>query len=146
MPFPTTRVIPTGWSAHHRPAMASTRNATCQITDPTRETPGQFDPNTGTTSAPVPFIVYPAPGMPGTCRVQEIDSATTAMQAGQEVTQRRYLVAIDADAAPVEPGWPVTVTACGNDPQLVGQTLYVADVQLGSERFERDLICTHNQG
>lgn len=141
MPFGFTQVIPDSWSAHHQPTMATTRNATCQIEDPTRSTPGEFDPETGTTSAPVPFVVYA-----GTARVQAINSASSAMAAGQDVTQRSYLVAIDADAAPIQQGWPVKITACTNDPQLVGTTLYVADVQLGSERFERDLICTWNQG
>ena len=141
MPFTTTQVIPDDWSAHHQSVATGGMTAACTIADPSRETVPPFDPETGTQPAPVPFAVYDGP-----CRVQEVDSATSAMQAGQDVTARRYLVAIQADADRIEQGWPVTITAARNDAHLVGQTLYVADVQSGSERFERDLICTANQG
>lgn len=140
MPFSSTRVIPTGWSRHHQPVARGGMTAKCQIEDPTREIPGVFDDTDGSKSAPTPFVTHTGP-----CRVQEIDSAKSAFQAGQDVTERRYLVSVDASAE-ARQGWVVRITDCPNDSQLGTAILHVSDVQYGSERFERDLICTFNEG
>ncbi|WP_163540834.1 DUF6093 family protein [Occultella kanbiaonis] len=149
MPFPATRIIPTGWSAHHQPALVTSMNAYCVISDPTRTVPGAWNNETGTRGPDTPYVVYPAPGSDeaaAPCRVQRLQSATDNMQAGQSVTERPYLVTIPADAPLIEQGYVVDFTAAINDPHLAGGRVYVADVMSGSERFERDLVCTQNQG
>lgn len=152
MPLPGTRVIHPAWSRHHQPVASGGMNAACVITDPARSTPGgPIDPVTGTYPPPTPFYVVPAPegadGWP--CRVQAVQGEQGTQQAGQVSTDRRYLVQLhDPDLATlpdVEVGHVVTVTAATNDPHLVGLHLTVEDVQHGSERFTRDVVCTHNQ-
>ena len=78
--------------------------------------------------------------------------AHTADQAGQEVTVRGYLLQLD-ESDPTNPvpgdvaeGWTFTVTTCANDAALEDRDLTVTDVQYGSERFTRDLICSDNLG
>lgn len=114
--------------------------AVCRI-----ETPGvgtTWDPVTESTVPAAPtVIVDDCP-----CRVQEIDSATEATQAGQQVTERRYLIPVPADVPDVPEGAHVVIIAAANDAPMVvmGRRFFVKDVQYGSERFERDLICSMN--
>lgn len=134
-PFPSARVIPAGWSEHHRPVVAGTRTAQCTIT--TTGTASGWDPVTG-----------PTPGTrttlhTGSCRVQALDNNEGAVDAAaQDITVSRYLVVIDHTAAEVPIGARVKVTVCPDDQQLVGKTLTVKDVRHASLRVERDLICT----
>lgn len=67
------------------------------------------------------------------------------VQADDAQTVREYLVQILFDAAEVEPDWVLVPYQCTNDAQLDGQVLTVGDVQLGTERFTRDLMCSHTQ-
>lgn len=145
MPYPGTRVISPGWSRHHQPVATGGMNATCDITDPARATPGAWDDTTGTYGPGTPFVV--AAGVH--CRVQALTSDQDSEQAGQDSTTRRYLVQLDdpglSTLPDIEVGYVLTVTAATNDPHLVGLRLTVHDVQHGSERFTRDVIATHNQ-
>jgi hypothetical protein len=72
--------------------------------------------------------------------------AVSAPQAGQQVTERRYRVSLPAGSAPVDVNCQVVLEAAANDPDMVGVRLYVTDVQYGSERFQRDLVCSDNLG
>ncbi|WP_068325032.1 DUF6093 family protein [Janibacter terrae] len=153
MPFPGTRVVPTGWSRHHQPVASGGMNAACVITDPAHATPGAWDDTTGTYAPSAPFVLLPPPDGPEEdgwpCRVQAIQSDQDAEQAGQASTTRRYLVQLhdpDLTTLPdLEQGHVVTIVTAINDPHLTGLDLVVEDVQHGSERFTRDLVCTHNQ-
>ncbi|WP_162529254.1 DUF6093 family protein [Segeticoccus rhizosphaerae] len=141
MPFTSTRVIHPNWSTHHQATAQGGMTATCRI-----EVPG-----VGTTwdevneeTIPAPATVIAPSGTP--CRVQEIDSATNATQAAQDVSVRRYLVAVPAGVRTAEQGAHVVIEACSNDARLVGRHLFIVDVQSASERFERDYVCTDNLG
>lgn len=148
VPLPGTKVIPAGWSRHHQPVASGGMNAACVITDPTRTVPGEWDEATGEYGPGTPFVVLDGdPGWP--CRVQAVQSDQDSEQAGQGSTTRRYLIQLhdpDLEGLPdVEEGHVVAVTSAVNDPHLVGLHLQVVDVQHGSERFTRDVVCTHNQ-
>ncbi|WP_159622676.1 DUF6093 family protein [Ruania rhizosphaerae] len=127
--------------------MRTSMNATCVITDPARTTRGPWDEQTGSYGPPVPFQVYPDPQATedAPCRVQRIASGREAVQAGVQVEYRGYLITIPADAPAIHPDYEVHVTDAINDPNLPGEMFTVTDVLLGSERFERDLFCTHNE-
>lgn len=152
-PFPGTRVIPAAWSRHHQPTATGGMNARCIITDPARATPGAWDDTTGTYEPSTPHRVWPpTDGLDEDawpCRVQAVQSNQDREQAGQDSTTRRYLVQLDdpllSTVPDIETGYVVTITAATNDPHLVGLALTVEDVQHGSERFTRDLVCIHNQ-
>jgi len=136
MPFPGTRVIPADWSAHHAPVAVGGMNATvtCGVQTGTR-----YDPDLDDT------VATWSTDYDGPARVQALNDAGQYPAAGQQIAGRAYLVQLQFAAADVIPGARVKVTACRNDAQLAGQDLWVVDVQLGSERFTRDLICSDNQ-
>lgn len=148
MPFPGTRIIPTGWSRHHAPILATAMNGSCWVHDPARTTPGAFDPTTGNITAPTLHPVAGSANQPIPCRIQALTSARDTDQGDQDSTARPYLVQLHdptLDLPDIEQGHVVIVTAAANDPHLVGLALEVDDVQHGTERFTRDLIAIHNQ-
>jgi hypothetical protein len=147
MPLPNTRVIPTGWSAHHRAAAAGGMNARCELRPAATGEP-VYDPDTGLATRPVPDAAWT-----GACRVQALTGdAHTTPQVENPVTTRGYLVQLDESdptAGPVPDvgeDWTVKVIAAVNDARLIGRSLSVLDVQYGSERFTRDLVCLDNLG
>lgn len=137
-PLPNTRTVPRGWSKHHAPAARGAMNATVTVTDPRRATPGAFDPETGSRGAATPFVVVAG----ADARVQEIDASRAGNLGEQPVGVRLYLVQLPMTCPAVHLDYIVTVTACANDAHLVGRPLVVKDVQYGSERFTRDLVCS----
>lgn len=133
MPLPGTRVIPAGWSAHHRPAATDTMTASCVITRPAGT--GTSSPD-GTWTPGLATAVYSGP-----CRVQALDTDERLRARGEtQETQRRYLVAVRYDAADLALGDLVAVTSAV-DPHLAGKKLRVIDLRYGSEQWQRDLIC-----
>lgn len=142
MPFGNTRVIPKGWSKHHAPVAAGGMNATVQIFDPADDTTGWDEATESNT------LVHGAPVYDGPARIQEVDSPEQTQQVDQSVMEHRYLIQILFDAPHVEKGWPLVVTACENDADVVAWTATrdatITDVQHGSERFTRDLQATIN--
>lgn len=143
MPLPGTRVISPAWSQHHAPVAAGGMNATVTVTDPNTAT-STWNPDTESQDWTPGPAVYDGPA-----RVQAVDTVSQSTQATQDVTERRYLIQLLMDAPHFEQGWTVQVTECSNDADLVAAThtraMVVIDVQHGSERFTRDLICTLNQ-
>lgn len=139
MPFDNTVVAPAAWSKHHRAAAAGGMNAT--VTVGTRGV-STYDPATDQTT------VTWTQAYAGPARIQALTSAEQGDLVGQQVTGRPYLVQLDAripGADQVKPGMRVRCTACDNDAALVGQDLWIVDLQLGSERFTRDVVCSDNQ-
>lgn len=140
-PLANTRVIPTGWSQHHAPVAAGGMNATVTIGN--TRTGTTHDPDTDVTTD-----TWSSEYTAGPARIQAVNQAEQNDAAGQLITGRGYLVQLDsnhAGADTLQPGARVLVTAAANDAQLVGQELWVLDVQYGSERFTRDLVCSDNQ-
>jgi hypothetical protein len=141
MPFPGTKVIPTGWSSYHQPVAKGGMNATVTVGNTESAPQYNAEEDDYTTTWSKEYDQGPA-------RVQELNDSRQADAAGQLVTGRTYLVQLDANhsgADVIKPGARVLVTAAVNDAQLVGQELWVVDVQLGSERFTRDLVCSDNE-
>lgn len=146
MPFPGTKVIPDGWSDHHRPTAAGTMTATCNLRIP-GGTDKQFDTGTGkTTVTPHPPYLVGAK-----CRIQALkigEKGVDQRVAEQQITTAPYLVAVDwSTAAGVEPRVDHLVdVVTAEDPTLVGHTLTVRSVVRGSLVWERDLTCTDDLG
>lgn len=143
-PFDTTKTVPAGWSRHHASAATGGMNATVTVRRP--DGAPAYNPATDDTEQPY-VVLYDR----GPARIQELLSSRAADSAGQEVTGRSYLVALDAlhpgaDLLRLADGpLEVRVDVAPNDALLGEEVLYVLDVMLGSERFERDLICSDNQ-
>lgn len=149
MPFPNHRVIPAGWSAHHRPVVNDTFGATIAVRRP-GGTPGEFDPETGQTTTTPHDAHYT-----GGARIQVLPALDQERVTGdQEVTTLGYRVAVAHDAA-VEPADGTSVVGClvlvtavdaNGDASLVGRTLTVESLERGSLAWERDLIVTDRLG
>lgn len=141
MPFKNTRVIPIGWSQHHRPVANGSMTARCEITRVTGP-----DPWPPTDDPPQRPIVWPTGDDLGRCRVQEIDAVKEPATIAQTAGVRSYLVTVPIDGLPQlkagEQSDIVTITECDDDPLLVGRVLRITDIQHGSLMFERDLVCT----
>jgi hypothetical protein len=131
MPLPGTRVIPDGWSAHHRPTATGTMTGRCTI----RRTAGEGTTGAdGTWTPDAGADVYDGP-----CRLQALSNERVEVAGETQDTVRRYLVVIEHDADHVEIGDEVEITAA-KDAQAVGMTLRIVDVRYGTEQWERDLI------
>lgn len=140
MPFPGTTVIPKAWSKHHQAAAAGGMNA--QVVIGTPEGEPVYDPATDDTTQSW------TQDYSGPARIQALNDAQVQDVAGQQVAGRPYLVQLDArlpGADAVKAGMRTRVLACDNDADLVHQVLWAIDVQMGSERFTRDLVCSDNQ-
>ncbi|MFI8595873.1 DUF6093 family protein [Rothia koreensis] len=143
MPLVNGKVFHPQWSTHHQPTAAGTMTGVCRVWDRSAGPPIGLD-------GPGPNVLQ-AHGVP--CRVQELHSLgdSTGQAAGQEITQRRYLVTVPIDT----PVWfkagarghqiEITRVTQGGDPMLKGRRFDVAQVLTGSEAWERDLICVDNQ-
>lgn len=137
MPLPTTRVIPSGWSDHHRPTAAATMTAECVITRPSGG--GTTGPDGTWTPSPATTLYT------GACRVQALPTNERLLVRGDATeTHRRYLVAVEWDSADPAIGDLVAVTT-SVDPHLTGKTLRVIDIRYGSEQWQRDLICDETE-
>lgn len=139
MPRPGTRVIPTGWSKHHRPVAEATITAECTIRDPSQDVKVWNDDTGENTITPA------APYYTGRCRAQQQKQPQVATTGGQRISNHDYLVAVPAAVTTVRVGHVVTITG-SVDESLVGRTLQVTDVQRGSEIWQRDLICIDHLG
>lgn len=152
MPFPSTRVIPDAWSQHHQPVVEGAFNATIIMTDPSRSTPGQWDPDTGTYGPSQLYIVVGGATDPNAdwregvpCRIQRQRDDRAVDHAAQDIVIRLYLIQLPADVPDIEVGYRAEVLTCPNDPLFVGEYLTATDVLHGSERFNRDVAWVHNQ-
>jgi hypothetical protein len=135
MPFASTRVIPTGWQAHHAPVATATHTGTCTITA------GSTGAGWGPTSGDTPGTATPV--HTGACRVEDLSRSVSPRDvAGQAVAPYPYLVAIAIDAPAIPDGARVHVDTYPDDPRLVGRDLIVVSSSYGDGRFERVLGCT----
>jgi hypothetical protein len=136
MPFPSTKVIHDRWSEHHQPVARG--GMTCKVrVSIAGDGPGSFDSVSGYTTPPARVTKYEGPA-----RIQAVFRPAEADVGEQDVTVRRYLVAIDATAADIPYAAMVEVLEARNDAELLNRRFYVEEATVGSERFQRDLICT----
>lgn len=135
MPLPHSRVIPDGWSQHHRPTAEHVMTAACAVRRPGHAT--GFDENTGRSVYP-----DPAPFHAGPCRIQVLARLAGGVDVGDaQITIRPYQVSLPADVPEIRVNDQVEVTSCPDDPLLVGRLLRVVDVPAGSLLWQRDLTC-----
>jgi hypothetical protein len=133
MPLPGTHVIPPGWSAHHRPTATDAQTSECTISRSSNGG-GTTDPD-GTWHPPTATEVYTGP-----CRVVPNPERERLLVVGdQQVTRRRYQVAIRYDTPEIEIDDLIAITAA-DDTGLIGRKLRVVDVTYSSNQWQRDLI------
>lgn len=135
MPRPGTPVIHPQWSEHHRPTADGQMTAECSIDRPSHV--ATLNETTGRSTYPAATNLYAGP-----CRFQagpRLSTPTTV--GGTQATQHRYAVAVPATVGGIQINDQVTVTACTDDPSMVGRVLRVVDVLEGSLLWQRDLIC-----
>ena len=134
MPLPNTRVIPAGWSKHHRPTAASGMTSTCVITRPT--------------DGPAP---YPLPDdwegsttlWSGPCRLQQHNRESAVDFAGQHTETRRHLIAFPYTEENPLPD--LRVGESGDRVNINGR-LYILRQKLeSSEEWQHDFIAEDNQ-
>jgi len=139
VPFPSTKVVPGDWSRHHAPVARGGMNATVTVGT---KGPTSYDPDTDDTTATW------STDYNGPARIQTMMRAHDATGGDQPLVGRTYLVQLDFDRSAslsLRPGMRVRVVKAPNDALLAGQDLWVVDVQLGSERFTRDVVCSDNE-
>lgn len=141
MPLPNTKVIGDDWSRHHRPTAVGQLTAVGTIKRPASGATAAFDELLGRNVLPAPAVVYDGPMRAQ--RLQQAVSQSTTTTADREQTIREYQVTVDIDRATTRllVNDIVTVTACTDDPHIVGQPLRVRDVRLGTLAWQRDLLC-----
>lgn len=137
-PLPSTRAIPDGWDAHHRPVATSSMTATCSIRRPAT---GVYNTATLQYGDADGTLIYSGP-----CRLQQRTRAEFAGDvAGQQVTTRSYLLAIEWDAAQILVDDIATIDTA-TDPRLATRKLRITDVQYGSDQWQRDLYAEDFEG
>lgn len=137
MPLNKTRVIPRGWSEHHRPVAEGTMTGTIRFV----RVAGGPEP------WPPPENSSPQNTLwEGACRVQELKRTNTTVPGQQPTYTREYLVTLPISTPEFRTGerGDVGTILTSNDPLFPGRVLRVIDVQHGSEMWERDLVCVDN--
>lgn len=139
-PRPGLAVIPPEWEQHHKLTVDGTRTATVEIwSGPADGQEWVYDPVTKTSVRNHGTLLAG-----GTARIQRILTEDTQPAGEQDLTTRRYLVTLDRNiSGDLTILSRVKVIASG-DPLIDGRYLSVLDIQSGSLRFERDLICLDN--
>lgn len=134
-------VIPTDWSAHHRPVVASTHTSTVTLRH-AGGTRGTFNDATGQWTN-TPHAAY----FTGLARVQVLDAGEQDRAAGeQQVSTLGYAVMLDESVNAMQLGDVCEVTAVDDngDDWLVGRELTVESIEGSSLHWERRLICSDN--
>lgn len=128
-PFPSWKVIPDGWAAHHRPTAESTM-----------VTPAEFVRVNGPAPYPRPPDWKDSQVLWGTnVRVQALNNAPRQADAGEQaVSIRRYLVTAPAH------GPAVRVGKNGDQIHVLGRRLRIVDIRPGSLLWEADYDCEEN--
>jgi hypothetical protein len=129
VPFVTTRVLPPGWSEHHRPAAYGFLTGTCDARGPDRAG--------GPTG-----IVYGDPIWEDKpCSVQVLSQSarpTVTVDSTEVQVTHRVSVPIDLTASY---GDIITITANPDDPRLTGTVLTVVLAESGTTNWTRELAC-----
>ena len=134
MPFPGTKIIPDGWSEHHRPVVAGGMTAEC-VVDRVVNGPAPFPlPEEWTGRERV---------WAGRARIQELKRESTALPTEQPTESRQYLIQL-----PYLEANPLPHLHVGERGDLVTSngTEYVLKQRMtGSELWAHDFIAWENQ-
>jgi hypothetical protein len=135
MPRPGTQVIPTGWAAYHRPTAEATMTDTVELRRPSSAS--VFDEAAGSSAYPDPTTLATT-----SARIQRLPRRGGSDDVGDRaVVVQLYQVSLPVSAPEVRIDDQVYVTTAATDPQLVGVLLTVREVRLGSQVWQRDLMC-----
>jgi hypothetical protein len=145
---PGTAVIPEGWGASHAQPVAGRFTATVNLRAPGSTTTWVDDPDGGHTEV-TPLAPF-ATGVPARIRPIGAGGGPGEQAVDVKVQVAGYLVSLPLDADGVdlvvvdaESSTLVDVTA-SDDVMLTGRSLRVQDVERGSLRVERTLLCVLN--
>lgn len=136
MPIPATKVIPDGWSAHHRPTAQSAMTDTAELRRPN---PGgrTFDEVAAKSNYPLPTVLATVP-----VRVQRMPRRAGGDEVGDRPVEiQLYQVSIPASAPELRTNDQVVITVARSDTMLAGVVLRIREVRRGSQLWERDLLC-----
>lgn len=131
---PGTAVIPQYWEDGHRPVVEKTLRGTAAL-----RVPGTVQTWNNTTQQNdlTPHEPYATVG----ARVQALRGESRRIVVAEDLeVVADYLIVIPGD---VNPATTDLVTVSGTDDALLdGRVFQIQQVELGTERFERDLFCT----
>jgi len=128
----TPEIIPDGWVGYGRAvAEATMTGASCEVRLPDTH---ELDDNNQYVTVPGDLV------WSGKCRVQRLGPQRITSLAQQQAIFANYLVAIPYQDTDIDVGNIVRVTT-SVDGLLVGRSLRVAHVMVGSLVWERDLYC-----
>lgn len=133
--LPSTRVIPGGWVAHHRPVANGTMTEPCVIKRITDGPPPYPIPDGWTNEVQV----WPLPDEPLMCRVQELNRDGGGTPGEQPTTERQYLVTIPVIGAPA-----FRAGEQGDVVHAIGRQFRISQIMFGTLLWEIDFICTDN--
>ncbi|WP_067428349.1 DUF6093 family protein [Nocardioides jensenii] len=134
-------VIPTDWSAHHRPIVTDTHGATVSLRRP-GGVRGAFDEATGKWAT-----VANEPYYEGYARIQVLPAnAQEKTAAEQEISTLGYAIMLDHAVTGMQLDDLVAVAAVDDngDPWLLTRELTITSIEGGSLHWERRLLCTDN--
>lgn len=135
-PLPGYKVIPDGWSAHHRPTANATMTAACTISRALDGPPSFPLPEDWSGEA----TVWPPEGQQGLCRLQELNRAGTALPGEQPTQLRDYLAVLPVEVLDI-----VRAGENGDTLNVAGRRYKIQQAMHGSQLWEADLICQDNQ-
>lgn len=142
--LPNHKVIPDGWSEHHRATMVGTMTGVCDVLESL--TPGNMP---GLDGAGVSGGSRPVQHGDVPCRVQQLGGGDTRSATGKESRRRDYLVTLPIekviDLVAGDEGNLIRVTEA-DDPEAVGRILTIEQILYGSLAWERDILCRDDLG
>lgn len=136
---PRVQLIPDAFAAHHQLTLGQSHSAEVELWSGPAAGEGEWLYADGAETRNHGTLVT---AQPVSARIQRLLTEREATAGEQDVTTRRYLVALDHDTATLTTKARVKVLA--GDPLLEGRYLSVLDVQGGSLRLERHLVCLDN--
>lgn len=127
------KVIPDGWSEHHRPAAYGTLTGLCRAHGPDQETSWTPDNPAG--------LIPGEPIWEGTKPVSvQVLSSREVMVIGTSEVVVTHRVSLPIDCI-MQPGDVITVTSNPDDERINGTRLRVVAVDSGTTNWTRDLGC-----
>lgn len=129
-PLPNTRVIPTGWAAHHRPVADGTLTdpgVVKRISDGPAPYPKPADWTGDTTIHEAMF------------KVEALNREGGGVPGEQPTAERQYLITTSVIDAPA-----FRAGERGDVVHVIGRQFRILNIAFGSELWEIDLICVDN--
>ncbi|MCZ4497894.1 MAG: hypothetical protein JWQ74_447 [Marmoricola sp.] len=134
---PGTAVFPPSWDTDHAQVIGATHTATVAVGSRSTVATWSDETNQMETAQVTPVYAGAA-----SVSIVSLGGAAAEVDAADDlVAQRKYQVTLPREIAGILADHVVRVTTC-SDADLLGKTLTIDGVELGSSRFARHLICT----